>query len=97
MGKCAQILVLALVAGSIVRAAPEQVQPATPTAKPLPNAAVADLANRVAGYTAWDDEYLYIAVKVNKPTLAAKNSAPFSRRMRCVVAGSGSRLDSPRS
>src|SRR5579871_6009131 len=34
--------------------------------------------NRVVGYSAWDDEYLYLAVQVNKPALSGKNSAPFS-------------------
>ncbi|HEV2472019.1 MAG TPA: hypothetical protein VGS41_05095, partial [Chthonomonadales bacterium] len=35
-------------------------------------------ANRVTGFTAWDDDYLYFAVQVDKPTLTGKNSAPFS-------------------
>jgi hypothetical protein len=34
--------------------------------------------NHVTGYTAWDDDYLYLAVQVNKPTLNAKNSDAFS-------------------
>jgi hypothetical protein len=34
--------------------------------------------NHVTGYTAWDDDYLYIAAQVNKPTLNAKNGEPFS-------------------
>ena len=39
----------------------------------------ADTINRVTGFTSWDDEFFYIAVQVNKPTLSAKNDAPFSR------------------
>ncbi len=37
-----------------------------------------EAANRVAAYTAWDDNYLYLAVQVNKPELKGTNAAPFS-------------------
>src|SRR5579872_16389 len=39
----------------------------------------AEAANRVTGYTAWDDEFLFLAIQVNKPTVTARNDAPFSR------------------
>ena len=34
--------------------------------------------NKILGYTAWDDEYLYLAVQVTKPIAAGTNNAPFS-------------------
>ena len=37
-----------------------------------------EAVNHVAGYTAWDDDFLYVAVQVNKPTLSGKNALPFS-------------------
>lgn len=37
-----------------------------------------DLSNRITGFTAWDDEFLYLAVHVNKPNLIGKNTEPFS-------------------
>ncbi len=47
-------------------------------AKPPTSAPVIDVTNRVAGHTAWDDDYLYVEIQVNKPTISAGNSAPFS-------------------
>ena len=49
-------------------------------AKPdgAPSANASEAANHVAGYTAWDDDFLYIAVQVNKPTLSGRNALPFS-------------------
>jgi hypothetical protein len=38
-----------------------------------------EAANRVIGYTAWDDDYLYLAIQVNKPTLRGNNAAPYSK------------------
>ena len=38
----------------------------------------AEAPNRIAAFTAWDEEYLYLAVQVNKPELKGKNAAPFS-------------------
>lgn len=34
--------------------------------------------NRIMGYTAWDDEFLYVAVQVTKPALLGTNKEPFS-------------------
>lgn len=36
------------------------------------------VANRVAGYTAWDDDFLYLAFQVNKPTVRGTSTAPYS-------------------
>ncbi len=53
--------------------------------KPVPtapqenkDATVADVTNRVAFYSAWDEEFLYLFVQVNKPVLTGKNDKPFS-------------------
>ncbi|MCS6778028.1 MAG: hypothetical protein RMJ43_16320 [Chloroherpetonaceae bacterium] len=35
-------------------------------------------ANRIAGYTAWDDDFLYLAFQVNKPTVRGTSTAPYS-------------------
>lgn len=37
-----------------------------------------EVTNKVAFHTSWDDDYLYLLVQVNKPTLTAKNSKTFS-------------------
>lgn len=34
--------------------------------------------NLVVGYSSWDDDYLYLAVQVNKPQVVGKNAAAFS-------------------
>ncbi len=52
---------------SVDGSAPAATGPATITAP-----------NHVTGYTAWDDDYLYIALQVNKPTLHGTNTEPFS-------------------
>lgn len=79
MGQLALVLTTALL---LIRAA----APVCAQAKSLPppdttatNATSSVSAlNRVAGYTAWDDDYFYIALQINKPTLNGKNSAAFS-------------------
>ena len=38
----------------------------------------AEATNRVNGYAAWDDDFLYLAVQVNKPTVSGQNKEPFS-------------------
>ena len=38
----------------------------------------AEAANRINGYAAWDDDFLYLAVQVNKPTVSGQNKEPFS-------------------
>ncbi len=37
-----------------------------------------DSRNKIAGYTAWDDDFIYIAIQVNKPEIKASHSEPFS-------------------
>jgi hypothetical protein len=76
MGNRALFIVSALAVWAIIGTAAAQTP--APGAKP-PSGPIADLTNRVAGYTAWDDDFFYVAVQVNKPTLSARNSAPFSR------------------
>lgn len=56
--------------------------PATAQNTPVPPVA-ADVStsysvNRILGYTAWDDDFLYLAFQVNKPTLKGTNVAPYS-------------------
>ena len=60
-------------------------QPAPPVraqAPAKPDGAVAanvsESVNHVTGFTAWDDDFLYVAVQVNKPTLSGRNALPFS-------------------
>src|ERR1043165_7829869 len=74
MGKPALFLVSALLLWALHHAAAQDQAPAA-AAKPQATAPASDVANRVSGYTAWDDEYFYVAVQVNKPTVSAKNSA----------------------
>ena len=79
MGKRALFLVSALILCGYVHAAgAQQPAPAAGAKQPL-NGPNVDAPNRVAGYTAWDDEFFYVALQVNKPTISAKNDAPFSR------------------
>jgi hypothetical protein len=50
---------------------------ATPRPAPPSNTS-ADTPNRVQGYTAWDDDFLYVALQINKPAISGKNTQPFS-------------------
>lgn len=82
MGKSALFFVTALL---LSRAEfPASAQAANPTPPPpaigstLRMTAPVDAPNRVVGYTAWDDDYFYIAFQINKPTLSAKNKEPFT-------------------
>ena len=82
MGKYA----LALSGAALVLALPLHVQaqapadpPPAPAAAPPASARDADeVTNRVVAYTAWDDDFFYIAVQVNKPNLSGKNTKAFS-------------------
>ncbi len=78
MGKRALLFVSALMLGGGVYFAAAQEPAPVAGAKQPPAGPAAEAANRVVGYTAWDDEFLYIAVQVNKPTVSARNDAPFS-------------------
>src|SRR5579871_2380564 len=85
MGQLARIVNTALLLGA---AAPLLAQSPSPASSPRgpqspPGAASALLpasmaANRVLGYTAWDDDYFYIALQINKPVVSGKNTQPFS-------------------
>ena len=58
-------------------AAPLRAQTPAPPAGEA-RATAAESANHVAGYTAWDEDFFYIAVQVNKPVTSGKNATPFS-------------------
>jgi hypothetical protein len=56
-----------------------QSQSAAPQAPAAAQAGPSNVVpNKIVGYTAWDDEYLYLAIQVTKPIAAGTNSAPFS-------------------
>ena len=78
MGNRALEFFPALLLGVVISGAAAREQAPTVVNAP-PKAVSADAPNRAVGYTAWDDEFLYVAVQVNKPTLSAKNSEPFSK------------------
>ncbi len=69
---------LCLTVGVTATAVPRE--PKTPQAtNPLSkDVAGTDVTNRVAFYSAWDEEFLYLFVQVNKPVLSGKNAKPFS-------------------
>ena len=71
-GKALRVSILAVM--TLANAVLVHAQPAPPK-----SAAKAEAPNRVFGYTAWDDDFLYLAVQVNKPTITAKNKEPFSQ------------------
>ena len=78
MGNSARYLALALLCGAAtvaVAQVPATSQDVKLVPGPLTNA---ELRNHVVGYTAWDEDYLYVAVQVNKPVLNGSNKAPFS-------------------
>ena len=78
MGNSALALVTTLVllrAGTPVCA---QIRTGSGTAPPPSAAASIEATNRIVGYTGWDDEFLYVAVQINKPNLVGKNTEAFS-------------------
>lgn len=79
MGKPAPILFAALTLLPLLSSAfaPQAVAQTAPPSTTV-NPATAEARNRVVGFTAWDDDYFYIAVQVNKPALKAKDNEPFS-------------------
>ncbi len=78
MGKFALAIAgAALLAPAIVSA---QTAPAAPPAEKAPAADPAtEATNRVVAYSAWDDDYFYVALQVNKPNLSGRNNRAFSR------------------
>ena len=79
MGKSALALVTALVLLRAAAPVAAQIRNNTGGAKP-PAAATNSIeaTNRIVGYTGWDDEFLYVAVQVNKPNVVGKNTEAFS-------------------
>lgn len=78
MGKSALALGTLL---ALLPAAPVTAQTAQNAGGAPPPAAAAnsiDAVNRILGYTGWDDEFLYVAVAVNKPNIVGKNTEVFS-------------------
>lgn len=73
MSKYALMLVAAWM---LPLAAPVRAQ--TPVPQTATAASVNEAINHVFGYTAWDDDFFYVAVQVNKPTVTGKNALPFS-------------------
>lgn len=77
LGKCALHLVALLALAANPATLQAQIKPdAGPT--PVSRTLAAEATNRVIAYTAWDDDFFYVAVVVNKPTLKGTNSLPFS-------------------
>ena len=81
MGRYALILAAMLPLTPVYALAQQAAPAAAPTpkepAKPSLTQSV-ETTNRAVGYTAWDDDFFYVAVQVNKPTLTGRNSQPFS-------------------
>ncbi len=80
MGKLALLFVTAMLLLRPGGLTPTQSQSLPPPTNAPASAAPSssDATNRILGFTAWDDDYLYIALQINKPTLNGKNSEPFS-------------------
>jgi hypothetical protein len=76
MGKIALLIVTAMLLLRSPAVAFAQAQNPTPSSGAALQSAVA--LNRILGVTAWDDDYFYIALQINKPTLNGKNNQPFS-------------------
>ncbi len=77
MGKMALgIFAAALLLGGHSAGVAQAAGPQAPANPPL--GASSAVPNKIIGYTAWDEEYLYVAVQVTKPVAAGTNSAPFS-------------------
>ena len=78
MGKSALALVTALVLMPPAAAIIAQTRSKSATAPPVAGAAI-EATNRIVGFTGWDDDFLYVALQVNKPNLVGKNTEAFSR------------------
>ena len=83
MGKFAPALAgvtLLLPVPSFVSAQAAPVAP--PAEKPAADKTASDIpteaTNRIVAYSAWDDDYFYLAFQVNKPNLSGRNSRAFS-------------------
>ena len=81
MGRYALILAAMLPLTPVYALAQQAAPAAAPTPKEPANPSLTqnvETTNRAVGYTAWDDDFFYVAVQVNKPTLTGRNSQPFS-------------------
>ncbi len=80
MGRYALILAAMLPLTPVYALAQQPAPAAAPTQTPASPSLTQNVetTNRAIGYTAWDDDFFYVAVQVNKPTLTGKNSQPFS-------------------
>lgn len=58
---------------------PQQKSVQMPAVRTNDRTSATGLRNRVTGYTAWDDDFFYVGVQVNKPTRKGTNADPFSR------------------
>ena len=85
----------ALVAAQTTQAAP----PAKPTEKPTSENAPAptEATNRIVAYSAWDDDYFYLAFQVNKPNIAGRNSKAFSHPLEDDAVIIGLQTDNDRT
>jgi hypothetical protein len=78
MGKSALALVTTLAllhSGASVHA---QTPKRSAGAPPPVGAANVEATNRILGFTGWDDDFLYVAVQVNKPNIVGNNTEAFS-------------------
>ncbi len=79
MGKSARALVTALALLRLATPAAAQTRNTPNGAKPPVAApAAVETTNRLVGYTGWDNEFLYLAIQVNKPNLTGTNTEAFS-------------------
>ncbi len=78
MGKSALTLVTAFVLLHVAASLTAQTR-AKSGAPPAAATTSNEATNRIVGYTGWDDEFLYVAVQVNKPNVVGKNTDAFSR------------------
>jgi hypothetical protein len=79
MGKNALALVTTLALLHAAAAVTAQTRN-TAVGAPPPTAisTLGEATNRILGYTGWDDDFLYVAVQVNKPNIVGKNTEAFS-------------------
>ena len=83
MGKFALALAGAALLAPIPVFVSAQAAPVAPPAVPPAADATApevatEATNRVVAYSAWDDDFLYLAFQVNKPNLSGRNNRAFS-------------------
>jgi len=75
MGKSALMLAAAMMLCRVPTIQPVAAHAAPQTGEVSP----AYAPNRILAYTAWDDDFLYLAVQINKPTLKGTNTEAYSK------------------